>query len=73
MQETFIVTVTTEDGKLLTQHKINGNLRTLSWQLFQLSLLYRSQYEDLARYEMWPGSGTGPSASDSSSPTPSSQ
>ena len=71
MQETFIVTVQTEDGRWSTQEKINGDWLTLSFLLSQLSQRFLLHSKVSQRLETLPGSGIGQSVPDSSSPTPS--
>jgi len=72
MQETYILTVQTEDGKWLCRRKITGDLRDLSSLLSRWSSVLAFQSEGFFGAGILPGSGTGPSASDSSSPTDSS-
>ena len=71
MQETFIVSVQTEDGKCLIQKKITGDYSALSFVLWRLSHAYLHRSEDLKKSETLLGSGITQSASDSSSPTQS--
>ena len=66
MQETFTVTVTTEDGKCLKLERTTGDWLSLSLLLSQLSNLFRFHYEVGLRSEIEPGSGIGQSALDSS-------
>ena len=71
MQETFTVTVTTEDGKCLIQRKIIGTYSSLCSELSLLSGLFEHLWLVTQESEIGPGSGTGQSASDSSLPTQS--
>ena len=68
MQETFIVTVTTEDGKCLIQEKTTGDYLDLSSHLSRLSNLFSYRLGFSNGQEIGPHSGTGPSVLDSSSP-----
>ena len=65
MQETYIVTVTTEDGKCLIHEKITGNLVGLSYRLLRYCRRWLSQSEALGKLEILPGSGIGQSVLDS--------
>ena len=72
MQETFIVTVTTEGGRCLIQEKITGDCLDLLSLLLRLSHVYSLALRDgIKELEMELGFGTGQSASDFSSPTDS--
>lgn len=71
MQKTYILTVTTEDGKCLIQETITGTLSSLRSLLLHLSSRLVSRLEDSEESEISPGSGTLSSAWVSSSPTDS--
>lgn len=71
MQETFIVSVQTEDGKLLIQQKIKQDCYGLLSLLLQRYLVYGFHSKDIQRLEIALGSGTGRSVSVSSLPTAS--
>lgn len=71
MQETYIVTVATEDGACLIQEKTTGSYSYLRSLLLHLSSLRWLPYEDTQESETFPGFGIQSSASDSSLPTPS--
>ena len=66
MQETYILTVKTEDGKLLTQEKITGGLSDLYWVLLQLSNQLALALGASEKSETGRGSGIIQFASDSS-------
>lgn len=57
MQETFIVSVTTEDGKLLVQKKILSEQSSSLSILSQLFALLSSVSENCYRVEIGVGSG----------------
>lgn len=69
MQETFIVTVQTEDGKCLIQEKTTGDYLDLCVALSRLSLASLRALKDSLESETQHGSGTTLSRSASSSPT----
>ena len=71
MQNSYIVTVTTEDGKLLIQEKITCGSEDLYWQLSQLFNRLFYQYGGSLKLETGLGSGTFQFVSGSSSPTES--
>ena len=71
MQETFIVTVQTEDGKCLIQKKIIGIYSDSLSLLSQLFHLLSQVREDSYASGIGPGSGTGRSVSEPSLPTES--
>ena len=69
MPETYFLTVKTEDGKLLVDKKIIGDLFTLSWLLHVSSHFFLHRAEDILRLETQLGSGTQSLHTASSSPT----
>ena len=71
MQETFIVTVKTDDGKCFLVRRIFGDSFTLYSLLLQLSNVLESHLEVTQKLKTSLGSGTGQSASDSSLSTDS--
>ena len=71
MPETYIVSVKTEDGALLAQKKITGDLEVLLYRLFLSSRVLSSASKDSKKSKTRRGSGTSESAGDFSSPTQS--
>ena len=71
MQETFIVTVTTEDGAWSIRKKINSDCVGSLLALLQFFRHWPFQSKDSSKLETLVGFGTGLSASDSLLPTPS--
>lgn len=71
MQETFIVSVQTEDGRCLILEKIIGSSAYSLYILSQLFSLLASVSEASEKYQISLGHGIGPSVSDSLSPTQS--
>lgn len=69
MQETFILTVQTEDGRWSMEQRITCDWLGSALQLSHVSSLFRQALEDSLKSETLPGSGTGPSALGSSSHT----
>ena len=65
MQETYTVTVTTEDGRCLIQEKITGDYLHLCSLLSRLQSQFMSQFADSLESKIGHGSGTGQSVSDS--------